>query len=1133
TDYPRPAVQSKRGAEAGFIIDKELGRQLEQIGQQQGATLFMTLLAAFNVLLHRYSGQQDICVGTAVAGRDHQELEGLIGFFINTLALRSAVKCNDSFSDLLVQLRKTTLEAYEHQQVPFEKVVDAVVKQRDMSRTPIFQVMFVWQNTPEVPELRLGEARLKAQEFAQESSKFDLIFTISESPNALYGSVNYCTDLYSEATIRRMMAHFKELLSSIVKEPQQRIGMLPMLSKAEENELLINFNNNQTEYQKNKNIIDLFEEQAAKTPHKTAVVFGKQQVSYEQLNQRSNQLARYLVRKGVKHETLVPICVERSVEMIVGILAILKAGGAYVPIDTNYPSERISYLLQDSGGAIVLSNSHSKSKLISAQTPEIIELDGNWSDIKKQSKANLNMAIKPDQLAYVIYTSGSTGKPKGVMVEHKNVVSLVKGVDYVSLGARDVLLSTGSFSFDATTVEYWGMLLNGGQLVLCSETRLLNTELLKEEIRTRKVTKMWFTSSWFNQLIETDISVFEGLQTIIAGGEKLSEQHINQIRQTYPSINLINGYGPTENTTFSLTYNITDKTINAVIPIGRPLNNRQAYVLDHFHQPVPIGVAGEIFLGGDGLSRGYLNRNELTAEKFIVDPFSKEKGARLYKTGDLGRWLPDGNIQYLGRLDDQVKIRGFRIELGEIENVLQQSDLVRHAVVIAKEDAEHNKRLVGYVVPQGDFDRGTILTYLKNKLPEYMVPTLWIELQHLPLTPNGKVDKKALPDPDVSELFAKQFVAPRNELEASLVEIWKKLIGVEQVGIQDNFFEIGGHSLLAMRLVSIIRRELAVEVPLFDIFDSTIESLAGKIKAEQEKTNSANIKSGKPVTIIHQKSPGLEAVATEWDLNGKSKYIIPLKEDGTKIPFFCILSIHPYRLLSKYMPDDQPLYYLPPTQAVSVGEIASHYVKEIKLIQPSGPYCIGGFCGGAKIALEIAQQLKAHDDEVAALVLFEFYSSRAMLSTKSLRYKTRKFAYYKRRFMSLKKSKRPLLDSLGFIIKKSFDRFKKPFVKSPPPKFITSPEFRNYVCMPYPGKVILFRASIPPLEMKANIALMGWEGYFNNVQVITAEGGHLGIFREPAVRKLAGQLKTVLDQVNKKEELKHKEISLVYQSESH
>ena len=831
TDFPRPEIQSTRGANVEFSIDRELSELLQALSKQHGATLFMTLLAAFNVMLNRYSGQEDICVGTPIAGRQQEEVEELIGFFINTLALRNEVSSSAPFTELLQKVRTTTLEAYENQEIPFEKVVETAVKQRDMNRTPLFQVMFVLQNTPDVPELNLGDIKLSNETFSNINSKFDITFFMVESPDGLMGSVEYCTDLYKENTIERMIIHFKELLRSIVADPLMKTGALPMLTKSEERKVIIEFNDTAGKYPSDKSVVELFEEQVQKTPDKTAVVFEDKKLTYKELNERANQLAHYLQSKGLKAETLIPLCIERSSELMIGILGILKAGCAYVPIDPEYPEERIKFMFNDTAGSMIISSRECAEKLPEMEKVEMIELDSDevWKVIGKHSKENLSINLQPDDLAYIIYTSGSTGWPKGVMVTHKNIVSLVKDVSYVNIKSDDILLSTGSTSFDATTFEYWSMLLNGGQLVFCSENTLLDSQLLKEEIGAKGITMMWFTSSWFNQLIDNDITVFEKLSTVLAGGEKLSEYHIERLRQTYPEIEIINGYGPTENTTFSLTYRITETELTTAIPIGVPLNNRTAYILNKEQQPVPIGVSGEVYLGGDGISRGYLNRPELTEERYIKDPFSKEAGARLYKTGDLGRWRTDGNVDYLGRMDEQVKIRGYRIELGEIESILQDFESVQSGVVLAHETSEGSKRLVGYVVPEGEFNKESIMNYLRERLPDYMVPALWVELESFPLTKNGKIDRRALPDPEASELISNEYVAPRNDFETAMAEIWKDLLRAERVGINDNFFELGGDSIITIQVLSRARRK-GYELKPKDIFiNQTISSLSSAV----------------------------------------------------------------------------------------------------------------------------------------------------------------------------------------------------------------------------------------------------------------------------------------------------------------
>jgi amino acid adenylation domain-containing protein/non-ribosomal peptide synthase protein (TIGR01720 family) len=831
TDFKRPLVLTGHGTSAVFSIDKALALGINQLCQQEGTTLFMTLLAAFKILMHRYSGgQRDICVGTPIAGRQQEEVEGLIGFFVNTLALRSEVNDELPFKDFLAAVRITTMDAYDNQEVPFEKIVDAVVMERSLERSPLFQVMFILQNIPEAKPINLGQVELTAEKIKQESSKFEISFSVTERADGLFGMVEYNTDLFTAETIQRMILHYKELLRSIVCNPDQLIGDLQMLTPVEKDRLLLTFNDTKVEYPKDKSIVDLFIEQVKQSPDNTAIGFEEQRLSYEELNERSNQLAHYLIAKGVKAETLVPVCIERSMDMIVAILGILKSGAAYVPIDPEYPAERIQFMLEDTGAKIVVSSVQSSSKLPVKNAYDIVEINGQQrAKINSQSTNNLQLEVKADQLAYVIYTSGSTGKPKGVLVTNNNVVSLVKGIDYVSIKSMDVLLSTGSSSFDATTFEYWSMLLNGGQLLLCTEERLLDNQLLKEVIRSKSVNKMWFTSSWFNQLVETDISLFKTLETILVGGEKLSEYHIGKLRQIYPGIEIINGYGPTENTTFSLTYPIKESALPQTIPIGRPLTNRSAYVLDGSQRLVPIGVPGELYVSGSGLARGYLNREDLTSEKFIKNPFVEEADAKMYRTGDIGRWLPDGNIEYLGRKDEQVKIRGYRIELGEIESVAQQSGLASQVVVLASATGSGSKRLTGYVVATAGFSKEAMIGWLESKLPEYMVPQLWIAVEKMPLTTNGKIDKKALPAADANELATAQYAAPRNDFEQQLAAVWQKLLGIEQVGIHDNFFELGGDSILTIQVVSRMRRQ-GYELHPKDIFiHQTIARLSAAV----------------------------------------------------------------------------------------------------------------------------------------------------------------------------------------------------------------------------------------------------------------------------------------------------------------
>ncbi|MCW3463983.1 non-ribosomal peptide synthase/polyketide synthase [Chitinophaga nivalis] len=835
-DEVRPAVFTARGAITDFRLDQALLQQLQQLSQQEGTTLFMTLLAAFKVLLYRYSGQEDITVGSPVSGRTRQETEGLIGCFVNTLALRSNLQDNPAFRSLLQQVKDTTLNAYEYQDVPFEKVVEAVVKERDLSYSPLFQVIFTLQNIPAIPALRLGEVELSREPVDFTTAQVDLNFTLEETPAGLTGSVEYCTDLFHADTIQRMIGHYEQLLQAIVAAPAMEIGALPMLRSTEITQLLETFNQTATAYPADKSITELFDAQAALTPDAVAVVFGDHTLTYRALQERAAQLAHYLQEQGLVAGMRVPVCMERSHTLIIALLGILKAGGAYVPVDPQYPAERISFMLSESNSTLLLTSATGREAIkdITTRLQMVCMEDiSAWLDMLPVN--NPEVVLTPEHLAYVIYTSGSTGNPKGVMVTHQNVVSLVKEADYVTFQPTDCLLSTGAPSFDAATFEYWGMLLNGGRLILCPERQLLDQEVLKAEIIRHGVNIMWFTASWFNQLIDLDITIFNSLSVVLAGGEPLSEIHVGKLRQQYPALTIINGYGPTENTTFSLTYRVGAGPLRVPLPIGRPLANRKAYILDKRGQLVPVGVVGEIHVSGAGLSNGYLHLPALTAARFMPDPFSEHTGDRLYKTGDLGCWLPDGNIVCLGRTDDQVKIRGYRIEPGETERILQQCTLVEQAVVMARTNTQGNKYLAGYVVPQGNFDKAAILDFLKSRLPDYMVPAVLVAMDKLPLTGNGKVNKRALPEPEELLTSGTTYIPPRNETELVLTGIWQQLLKVTQIGIYDNFFELGGHSLLVTRVVSAIRRELEAEIPIRDLFTyPTIAALAAHIRQQHK-----------------------------------------------------------------------------------------------------------------------------------------------------------------------------------------------------------------------------------------------------------------------------------------------------------
>ena len=796
TDKPRPKEQTFNGNRLPLHLSKALTDKLKQLSKEHDVTLFMTLLSVFKILLQRYTGQSDICVGSPIANRTREEVEGLIGFFVNTLALRSNVATDLPFNKFLKNVRATTMEAYESQDIPFEKVVDIVEPERNLSYSPLFQVMMVLQNNPG-GELKFSGLNIEPVVIESVVSKFDITLDFIETGAGLYGNIEYNTDLFDRATIERLGKHFIVLVEQVTENPGTQIKDLEILTPEEKHQLLVEWNATEVDYPRGKCIHHLFEDQVAKTPDNVAIVFETSQLTYGELNEKSNQLAHYLQERGVKPETLVGICVDRSLEMIIGLLGILKAGGAYVPIDPAYPEDRISYMLDDAGCGIVLTQEH--IGLVQAGT-EVIYLDSDWDNIGNSPTSNVISGVKSDNLAYVIYTSGSTGKPKGTLIEHKSVIRLVSNGGFSFLRNPKVVLQYATISFDASIFEIWGSLCNGSQLIVCPP-RNLGIDELGQIIKQFKIEVLWLTSGLFSLVVENGITMLEDVKYLLAGGDVLNKNHVARVLETHKSMTVINGYGPTESTTFASLYFMTQQSaINASVPIGKPLDNTGLYILDKNQKLVPIGIAGELCISGDGLARGYLNQPELTAEQFIKNPFSEDRTSRLYKTGDLARYLPDGNIEFLGRIDDQVKIRGFRIELGEIESVLNKQEGVNASVVIAQEDNGGNKRLVAYIVSDDELNIQELREELSRTLPAYMVPSLFVRLDAMPLASNGKVDKKALPDPEVKA--GDDYIAPSGELEDTLVGIWSDILGIDknEISINQSFFEIGGNSLLTIKL---------------------------------------------------------------------------------------------------------------------------------------------------------------------------------------------------------------------------------------------------------------------------------------------------------------------------------------------
>ena len=833
TDRARPARQSFRGADASIELSLELTKRIKEIGREQGATLFMTLLAAFNVLLWRYCHQDDLLVGTPIANRNRRETENLIGFFVNTLVLRTKVRGESTFRELLDQVRETTLGAYEHQDVPFEKLVEQLHPERSLSRNPLFQVLFA---VPDAGEMKLHGLELSWMDTHSDIAKFDLSLYINEHHEGLYTWFEYDVDLFDKPTIDRMLAHFQVLVEAIVANPDARLYELPLLTQAEQDELRER-NQTTTDYGRDLTIHRIVEMQAQQQPDAAAVVHGKRQLSYRELNEAANRLAHHLRSRGVQTETRVGVLLDRSVEFIVGLLAILKAGGTYVPLDGTYPKQRLQFMFEDAAIHLLLTE-QSRHELVDTGERDVIYLDSDVELFPSESNENLTDLNQAEDLAYVMYTSGSTGQPKGVGVPHRAINRLVRNTNYMQLDNSERMAHVSNVSFDAATWEIWGALLNGGTLVVLGKETVLSPPELKRAIANQKISAMFLTTSLFNQMAQSVPEAFSSMKYLLFGGEASDAPSVKRVVDKGKPQHLVNGYGPTEGTTFTTSYEV-EKVAQGLrtLPIGRPLANTEAWVLDRHRNVVPVGVTGELYIGGDGLARDYLSRPELTAEKFVPHPYSTEPGARLYRTGDLVRILPDGNIDFLKRMDHQVKIRGFRVELGEIEAALDQYWAITESVVIDRNDLGGGTRLIAYIVPEEGVEPtpAELHAFLKDKIPSYMIPSVFMPLTQIPLTPNGKVNRRELPVPDLWEDGTSiNFVAPRTPLEETLAGIWRETLSVAQVGVESNFFDLGGHSLLATRVVSQIREKFGIELPLRVLFESpTISGLAQHIEAAQ------------------------------------------------------------------------------------------------------------------------------------------------------------------------------------------------------------------------------------------------------------------------------------------------------------
>ena len=817
-DRPRPARQDYHGAGVGLEFDAELTAGLTALSRRHGSTLFMTVLTAWGALLARLSGQDDVVIGTPVANRTRAEIEELIGFFVNTLTLRLDFSGNPTVEQMLERVKVQALHAQQHQDLPFEQVVDLVNPPRSLAHSPLFQVLFVWQNN-EIGELVLPGLQLAPLGTSYSVANFDLTLTLTELDGRIVGELQYATALFDQQTIERYAGYFRALLAAMVADEQQRVDRIAVLSSAERERMLVEWNATEAPYPAEQCIHELFEVQVHKNPDAIALVHEVAHLTYGQLNAQANRLAHYLRELGVGPDTPVALCFERSLEMVVGVLAVLKAGGAYVPLDPAYPAERLSFMLADSAPVVVLTHGAVQASvrdLLQAPAVPVVDLQANaarWEDASEENPDRGDLT--PAHLAYVIYTSGSTGQPKGVMVEHRGICNLLSwGQCYYQLHPDDVVLQMTPYNFDVSVWEFFWPLLTGAKLVMAQADGHKDPQYLHDVIQEQAVTTLQLVPSLLQLFIGHDETPkCTSLRRVFCGGEALPGWLARRARERLPGAEIHNHYGPTEATVDVTAWAATADVLPGNLPIGRPIANTRIYILDAQLDPVPVGVAGELYIGGAGVARGYLNRPELTAERFIPSPFVA--GDRLYKTGDLGRYLPDGTIEFLGRNDFQVKIRGFRIELGEIEARLGQHSGIREAVVLAREDVPGEKRLVAYytLVDGAEVSVDALRTHVLEALPEYMVPAAYVRLASLPLTPNGKLDRKALPAPDGEAYVVREYEAPIGTVETALAQIWCELLGLERVGRHDNFFALGGHSLLLMRVIERMHRaELHADV---------------------------------------------------------------------------------------------------------------------------------------------------------------------------------------------------------------------------------------------------------------------------------------------------------------------------------
>ncbi|HWA25814.1 MAG TPA: amino acid adenylation domain-containing protein [Lacunisphaera sp.] len=1115
TDRPRSNRPAAQGATRSRILPAQLLRDLRLFSQREGTTLFMTLLAGFKAVMHRYTGQDDIVLGSCVAGRPQVELENLAGFFVNTLALRTNAGGQPSFREFLARTRETVLGAMAHQDLPFEKIVAALQPDRTPARNPLFEVMFVLQSAAGAPPQSPG-LRFQPLELDNGTAKFDLTFSLTESAEGLVVSAEYRTDLFEAATITRLLGHYQVLLTGAVADPRRRLAELPLLTRDERAQLLDEWSGHRRGATQEVTVVDLFREQVARAPHALALVDPTTRLTYRELDEESNRLARLLQRRGAGPGSLVACCLERTPQVAIALLAILKTGAGYVALDATHPPARLQLMLADCQPVVVITQERLRPQLEAvlalngiATKPVLLSLETARADIDREPPMAPPAWIEPGFTAYVCYTSGSTGRPKGVCLPHRGVVRLVTGTEWMHFGPEETWLQFAPVAFDASTLEIWGPLLNGGRLAVFPPGLPSVGELI-DFIVEQGVTTLFLTTGLFNQVVDGPLERLAGLRQLITGGEAMSTVHAARVRDRLPHVRLVNAYGPTENTTITTAHTVVSVPAGGrSVPIGRPIARTSVYLLDALRQPVPIGVPGELYTGGDGLATGYLGRPDLNADRFVPHPFGVNGGSRLYRTGDLARWLPDGTIEFLGRVDRQIKLRGFRLEPGEIEAVLLRHPDVAQAAVILDRNNGTGDRLVAYVAGRAKSapEPNAWREHLLKHLPEFMVPAVMVPVPEIPLNANGKVDLTALPPVSSAPAAGRPTVMPpRNPVEARLVAIWEKTLGVSPVGVQDNFFLLGGHSMAGVRLFSRIEEEFGVRLALATLFECpTLEQLASRLRTPEASVPCSSL--------------------------------VALQARGTRPPVFFVHgagggNLWTYTNLVPHLGLDQPVYALESRgmrglpEFTQVEEMATHYLREIRTIQPQGPYYLSGYCFGGNVVFEMARQLDAAGEKIAFLGLLdsaasnssyqrlpwwrpEFYARFAANTLNWLgdftRQPVRDQVRYVRRKAGLVASRltgRLLGRNTPLSVEEVIDTSIFPEIELNLWKTHIA-ALSSYRPGPYNGRITLFRTRGHPFLCSFD-PLFGWGPLARGgVTAVNLPGAHEGIFMEPHVHEVA------------------------------